>query len=288
MGKKIILMTDIHGLLVPLEKCLEEIKKEGATAIYCLGDAIGDGPSPEEVLSLLRKNKVTLILGNQEYYKTLGMAPFIAYLSLERVKEIDWTNKRLSKESLTYLNKAKDFEKLTLGGKKIGLCHFAGDVRVDWLSHGQAHFQKHIDNGTNGAKLFCYTNSEEQKAYLKEILRRYGEGPYAAGVMDVLAHPLFDGQSLFSYDAIFEGHIHFEMPTQTYQKTSFYTLRSLSIGYKNDKKNMACYYVLEEVKDGFTFTRKNVFFDRDKMLMEIEKSDMPFKETIYKYVGKEK
>ncbi len=51
---------------------------------------------------------------------------------------------------------------------------------------------------------------------------------------------------------------------------------------------MACYYVLEETKEGFTFTRKNVFFDRVKMLEEIEKSDMPFKDTIYEYVGKEK
>ena len=60
------------------------------------------------------------------------------------------------------------------------------------------------------------------------------------------------------------------------------------MGYQKDKKHMACYYVLEETKEGFTFTRKNVFFDRVKMLEEKEKSDMPFKDTIYEYVGKEK
>lgn len=125
MSKKVALMTDVHGLLEPLEKCLTEIKKENVEAICCLGDAIGDGPSPEKVLSLLRENNVHLILGNHEYYQTLGMAPFVSYLSLERVQEIDWTNKSLSKESLAYLKEAKDFEELILGGKKIGLCHFA-------------------------------------------------------------------------------------------------------------------------------------------------------------------
>lgn len=76
MPKKVVLITDIHGLLEPLQKCIEKITLEKPYTIYCLGDAIGDGPNPEEVLSLLRKNKVTLILGNQEYYETLGMAPF--------------------------------------------------------------------------------------------------------------------------------------------------------------------------------------------------------------------
>lgn len=162
------------------------------------------------------------------------------------------------------------------------------DVRVDWLNHGQALFQKCVFEGLNGAKLFSYTNSEEQKKYLKEILKRYGKSPYALGICNALEHPLFHGNSLFSYDAIFEGHTHFEIPCETYQNTDFYTLRSLSMGYQKDKKNMACYYVLEETKEGFTFTRKNVFFDRVKMLEEIEKSDMPFKDTIYEYVGKEK
>ncbi len=102
MSKKVVLMTDVHGLLEPLEKCLTEIKKENVEAICCLGDAIGDGPSPEKVLSLLRENN--------------------------------------------------------------------------------------------------------------------------------LEHPLFHGNSLFSYDAIFGGHTHFEIPCETYQNTDFYTLRSLSMG----------------------------------------------------------
>lgn len=284
MPKKVVLITDIHGLLEPLQKCMEEITLEKPDAIYCLGDAIGDGPNPEEVLSLLRKNKVTLILGNQEYYETLGMAPFLSYLDLERMQMIDWTNSKLSLESKNWLRNSPCFVDLTLGDKKIGLCHFAGDVRSDWLNHGQAHFQQRIKNRENGAELFTYTNSKEQIKYLKTLIKRYGKSVYVKNILDTLEHPLFHGQSLFSYDAIFEGHVHFEKPSQTYKGTTFYTLRSLSMGYAEKEEDVACYYVLEEVNDGFNFTRKNVLFNRDKMLQTIKESNMPSKKIINKYV----
>lgn len=107
---------------------------------------------------------------------------------------------------------------------------------------------------------------------------------YVKNILDTLENPLFNGQSLFSYDAIFEGHVHFEKPSQTYKGTTFYTLRSLSMGYAEKEENIACYYVLEEVNEDFTFTRKNVLFDRDKMLRTIKESDMPSKKIINKYV----
>ena len=56
-NREIAIMADIHGLLEPLESVLLDIKKRGIREIYSLGDNIGIGPSPKEVLHLLKENK---------------------------------------------------------------------------------------------------------------------------------------------------------------------------------------------------------------------------------------
>ena len=52
-GRQIAIFTDIHGLLYPTIAILQDIKRRGIKEIYSLGDNIGVGPNPSEVLDLL-------------------------------------------------------------------------------------------------------------------------------------------------------------------------------------------------------------------------------------------
>ena len=71
---KLFFISDIHGSLYYLEKALELYKKEGASYIVILGDALYHGPrnplpneyNPQEVASLLNqyKDKIIAIRGN--------------------------------------------------------------------------------------------------------------------------------------------------------------------------------------------------------------------------------
>ena len=60
-GREIAIFTDAHGLLEPTQAALEDIASRGITEIYSLGDNIGVGPNPSEVLDLLIQYNVQSI-----------------------------------------------------------------------------------------------------------------------------------------------------------------------------------------------------------------------------------
>ena len=79
--RRISILTDAHALLESTQAVLEDIKRKGIIEIYSLGDNIGVGPNPSEVLDLLEENGVMSIAGNSEDYTTLGIEPFACYFN---------------------------------------------------------------------------------------------------------------------------------------------------------------------------------------------------------------
>jgi predicted phosphodiesterase len=59
------LISDIHGNLEALEAVLADIKQQGITEIYCLGDIVGYGPNPRECIDKVMACKMCL-LGNHD------------------------------------------------------------------------------------------------------------------------------------------------------------------------------------------------------------------------------
>ncbi len=60
------IISDIHGNLEALETVLSDIKGQGITEIYCLGDIVGYGPNPRECIDLVKQNCQVTILGNHD------------------------------------------------------------------------------------------------------------------------------------------------------------------------------------------------------------------------------
>ena len=59
------LISDIHSNLEALQAVLEDIRQQGITEIYCLGDIVGYGPNPRECIDLVMKCDAC-ILGNHD------------------------------------------------------------------------------------------------------------------------------------------------------------------------------------------------------------------------------
>ena len=60
------LISDIHGNLEAATAVLADIREQGITEIYCLGDIIGYGPNPRECIDLVIENCAATILGNHD------------------------------------------------------------------------------------------------------------------------------------------------------------------------------------------------------------------------------
>ena len=59
-------ISDIHANLEAFQAVLTDIDTRGITRIICLGDCIGYGPNPEEVVHRVQERAITCVLGNHE------------------------------------------------------------------------------------------------------------------------------------------------------------------------------------------------------------------------------
>ena len=63
---KIAVISDIHANVYALMNVLEDIDNEKVDTIICLGDLVGYGPHPNEVISIIRSRNILCIKGNYD------------------------------------------------------------------------------------------------------------------------------------------------------------------------------------------------------------------------------
>ena len=283
-GREVAILTDSHALYEPTLAVLEDIKRNGVREIYSLGDNVGSGPNPKEVIELLIENDVFSLAGNSEYYNTLGVEPF-GYLSEERKDNSMWTLDKLGSKLVKKLNLYPASTELLLGGKKIALCHFANDVRWDYIRNSTWAYQSNFNPGVS-SRQFLYTNSEEAyKNIFDNIRNKDGNDCSLKGYISSMEEPLFNGKNICEYDSVIQGHVHFEMEDYL-GDTKIHTLRAVAMGYKgNEDKKVATYYILKEkISGGYDIIRKNVEYDRDNMIANINSSNMPGRTRVLEFV----
>lgn len=62
----IAVIADIHANLPALKMVLKDIREQGAEEIYCLGDLVGYGPNPREVVDIAMKRFRFTLRGNHD------------------------------------------------------------------------------------------------------------------------------------------------------------------------------------------------------------------------------
>ncbi|MBI9048104.1 MAG: metallophosphoesterase family protein [Anaerolineaceae bacterium] len=121
---KIALIGDIHANLPALEAVLAHIKTIKVKQIWNIGDIVGFNAFPNEVIELLRRNKVISISGNFER-NTLRAKKMERTLSKDELKQYTfrWTYKQLTKENRRYLKELPREIRYIFYGKRILITH---------------------------------------------------------------------------------------------------------------------------------------------------------------------
>jgi predicted phosphodiesterase len=106
--KQITIFSDIHANLPAFEAVLADIESRGLDKLYCLGDLVGYGISPNEVVAAIRERGIPSVQGN--YDQGVGDSSDdcgCAYRTPEAKalgnRSIAWTNERTSDQNKTYL-----------------------------------------------------------------------------------------------------------------------------------------------------------------------------------------
>jgi putative phosphoesterase len=63
---RIALFSDVHGNRHALDAVLADIDAERPDTVYCLGDLVGYGAFPNEVIALIRERGIATVMGNYD------------------------------------------------------------------------------------------------------------------------------------------------------------------------------------------------------------------------------
>ena len=126
--EQITVFGDIHANLPALESVLEGMDEQGFANRYCLGDLVGYGTFPNEVIELIRARRIPTIMGN--YDQGIGNSSDecgCAYRSKEAEalgeRSIAWSNKHTTEENKARLRQLLQHIPLQLGDLKVLLVH---------------------------------------------------------------------------------------------------------------------------------------------------------------------
>ena len=125
---RLAIFSDIHGNLPALEAVLDDISRRRPDETYCLGDLVGYGPFPNEVIARIRSNHIPTIMGN--YDDGVGFDRDecgCAYREPEEQRRGDeslkWTKAHVTEEHKAFLKQLHAQIRLTIDSKRVLLVH---------------------------------------------------------------------------------------------------------------------------------------------------------------------
>ncbi|HVP21371.1 MAG TPA: metallophosphoesterase family protein [Anaerolineaceae bacterium] len=125
---RIAIFSDIHANLPALQAVLADMDQRGLNQRYCLGDLVGYGTFPNEVIEIIRGNKIPTIMGN--YDQGVGYSSDecgCAYKTAEEEalgkRSIAWSNAHTTAENKAFLRSLLPQITFQLGDLRVVLAH---------------------------------------------------------------------------------------------------------------------------------------------------------------------
>lgn len=136
---RIAVLSDIHGNLPALQAILADIEGKQVDHVFCLGDLVGYGPWPNEVIDLLRQRDITCIQGN--YDESVGeelMSCGCDFTDAEAARlgdiSLNWTIDATTEENKAWLRELPQSLTVDLGSCRVLLVHGSPRQNNEYLT----------------------------------------------------------------------------------------------------------------------------------------------------------
>lgn len=125
---EITIFGDIHGNLPAFTAVFADMESRGLDNLYCLGDLVGYGTSPNEVIAAIRAREIPTIMGNYDLgvgndSDDCGCAYTNPISEALGKRSIAWTNAHTTAENKAFLRELVDNIPLKLGDLRVVLVH---------------------------------------------------------------------------------------------------------------------------------------------------------------------
>jgi len=151
MATKLVFISDIHGNIEALESVIKDIKDKQISFenIYCLGDLVGYGPRPNEVIEIIKKYNIKTILGNYDeavgfYLPTCGCNIDTPSDKMKTQNSLSWTAQHTSENNKEFLRDLEEQIILEIEGYKLLLTHASTNSINDYVYENDGEKQEEI------------------------------------------------------------------------------------------------------------------------------------------------
>jgi len=169
---RIAVFSDVHANLPALHAVLADIDAQQIDRVYCLGDLVGYGAYPNEVIELIRERAIPTIMGN--YDEGVGFEKDdcgCAYRDAEmrRLGDISlaWTKEHVAPENKAFLRSLLPQIRLEVNGKRVLMVHGSPRKINEYLyeDRGQASLERTAKGADADVLVFGHTHLP----YVKEV-----------------------------------------------------------------------------------------------------------------------
>ncbi|ADH63256.1 metallophosphoesterase [Allomeiothermus silvanus DSM 9946] len=129
---RIGIIADIHANLPALEAALTALREEGVDQVLAIGDLVGYGPHPRQVLRLLEREGIACVLGSADIRVAFNLPSEARSGIAETV--LQWTITQLGKRELNFLRNLRSRHRMDIGGGRLLAFHGTPDdpeVKLD-------------------------------------------------------------------------------------------------------------------------------------------------------------
>lgn len=125
---QLTIFGDIHANLPALEAVLADMERRGLANLYCLGDLVGYGTFPNEVIAAIKERNIPTLMGNYDQgvgnnSDDCGCAYTNPVAEALGKRSIAWTNAHTSAGNKAYLRQLAGQIPLQLGDLRVVLVH---------------------------------------------------------------------------------------------------------------------------------------------------------------------
>jgi putative phosphoesterase len=170
---KIAAISDIHGNLYALMKVLEDIADQNVYQIVCLGDLVGYGPHPNEVIALIKRREIPCIKGNYDASAVDGEYSFIRNTTINSFS-LPWAINEVRISNKHYLDSLPLKLEYSINGVNIVFTHGSPEKINEYLFENGENTIKTMQDFTGDVLVCAHTHIPSCKKFDNKLFVNVG------------------------------------------------------------------------------------------------------------------
>ena len=168
----IAILSDIHGNLPALEAVLDDVKRRRPDRVYCLGDLVGYGAFPNEVVARILGEAIPTIMGNYDDgvgfdRDDCGCAYRDPGEQERGQRSLMWTRARTTPEHKQFLQALHPNLRFTVDGQRVLLVHGSPRKMNEYLFEDRPLSSFERLAASSGADVIVFGHTH--KPYVKRV-----------------------------------------------------------------------------------------------------------------------